>query len=497
MLVVPGCGSGTTSSFTFQGRSIVVKGGQKHDIDCQDDQCQIRIDDHVAVLSPGRLVIDGRETELPEFHAMTLILSGGKVAVAFSPGRRRALATATGSTHHSLPAGFIRVTKKGTGEALYVDVAGSSATQELGRASSRLSSYFDGPIHLLQGFRDREDTLAQAVFSARAQGEPMVGVIESLNGKRGGRVGVVFDQGDRIAASIQPLLAALAPIMEKPNDGRSPRKNVDWHTVPLPDGSGSIRMPGGWRVLSSHQGAVDLAGPHRERIALGLALPIATPQAAMNPLTGQPMPGTFAAYPSDPLTTLREVVPALSRYMAGRTGGPFIQRLRIVEAAPTVSPTRGRAAFVLWDAWMSDGSFRIFSLIDVSPVSAGWWQLYYTSLAAPSRQFASSLPTMIRIWQSGWHIDPRVFRQRLQRAYQSMRETNRLISDAAQYRNRVFEDARADWTEVFRGERMVLDAHTGEYHFTDIGWANQTVEHLNTRAGYERFVQIPLREFNR
>ena len=104
---------------------------------------------------------------------------------------------------------------------------------------------------------------------------------------------------------------------------------------------------------------------------------------------------------------------------------------------------------------------------------------------------------MMQIWQGGWHIDPRVFRQRLQRAYQSMRETSRLINGAARYRERVFEDARADWTEVFRGERMVLDTKMGEYHFTDIGWVNQTVERLNERAGYERFVQIPLREFNR
>ncbi len=496
LLLLAGCDSDATSRFTFQGRKIVVKGGRDQSIDCQQNRCQIRIDGHTAILTPQSLIVDGKTEVLPQSGNLTLSLTGKGISVSYDLKSQDTSIPGNPDTG-ILPEGFVRIHHGGEGEALYLRVQGGSATRQLVFAASRLDSYFDIPIRFLQGFRDRDDTQAQAVFSTRLQGQPVVGVIESRIQRHQGRVGLVFDRGDRIAATVRPLLATLAPVMGTGQGNRAPKQDLNWRQVPLPDGSGSIRIPQNWRILSSHQGAVDLAGPQGERISLGMAIPIATPEAAMNPLTGQPMAGTFSAYPADPLTTLRQVVPSLSRYMAGRTGGVYIQKLKIIEAAPTVSPTQGQAAFVLWDAWMSDGRFRAFSLIDVSPISAGWWQLYYTTLAAPPRQFAASLATMMRIWQSGWRIDPRVFQRRLQQAYRDMQETSRLISEAAQYRERVFEDARADWTEVFRGERMVLDTRMGEYHFTDIGWVDETVQRLNEQAGYERFVQIPLREFNR
>ena len=77
-----------------------------------------------------------------------------------------------------------------------------------------------------------------------------------------------------------------------------------------------------------------------------------------------------------------------------------------------------------------------------------------------------------------------------------MRETSRIYNEAYQNRQKTFDNSLADWSEVFRGTRTVRDTRTGEEGQTDIGWVNETVNRLNERAGYERYEQIPLRQYN-
>ncbi|RMF87400.1 MAG: hypothetical protein D6739_01775, partial [Nitrospirae bacterium] len=261
-----------------------------------------------------------------------------------------------------------------------------------------------------------------------------------------------------------------------------------WRWVPFPDGSGRVRLPEGWQIRSTYQGAVDIVGPHGEGISLGFSLPIPTPEAAANPLTGQPMPGVVAAYPADPVTSLRELGPRL----VARFGGSF-QVERVIEAAPVASPTGGSAAYVLYDCTLQGRAMRALSLIDCSPAPTGWWTYYYSTVGAPRPAFAKALPVMMKIWES-WAVDPEVFRRRLQSALRAMEQTHRLLREAAENRTRSFEKGLVDWTEVFRGDRAVRDTLTGETRYTDIGWARKRVEKLNELAGYPRFREIPLRE---
>jgi hypothetical protein len=60
-------------------------------------------------------------------------------------------------------------------------------------------------------------------------------------------------------------------------------------------------------------------------------------------------------------------------------------------------------------------------------------------------------------------------------------------------RQRSFERSHADWTEAFRGTRIIRDTHTGEQADVDFGYARDLARTLNEREpGRSR--EVPLRE---
>lgn len=372
--------------------------------------------------------------------------------------------------------------------------ATGSATEALRATLGEMARRLDGPVTPLAAYRDRDDRMAQAVFAAQDRGEPMSGVVVSATAFAPGFLAVAYDRTDRLPRSRDALLAALAEHLPTgPTEGRP---GVRWQTVPLPDGSGSIRIPEGWRVTSAHQGAVDVAGPGGEAMSLGIGYPVATPEAATNPVTGQLLDGLVSP-PLDPVTAVRSLFPRVAELLQ-RTNPtqPLLSAVRILEVAALQSSVGGQAAFVLWEARVGGRPYRAFSLVDCSPPASGYWMLYNSTLAAPAETFADAFPIMMEAW-GGWRVDPAVFRRRLQQAYRTMQETHRLLSQTHEARNRALESSLADWTEAFRGTRVVEDRETGERRDFDIGWVDEQVEFLNERAGYERFRQIPLRELGR
>ncbi|GAB4271775.1 MAG: hypothetical protein Kow0092_26630 [Deferrisomatales bacterium] len=384
----------------------------------------------------------------------------------------------------------------GSGQVLVARLSGAaSASGALARLLERARPLFQGPVVLLHAFRDREDRHAQVAFRGASRDGPVAGLAVAVRGEGGeGAVGLLFDRPDRLPRSLDALVAAFRRGAGVSAGAGEPREPVRWYTAPFPDGSGSIRLPVGWAVTSSYQGAVDVAGPGGERMSLGVGIPVATPPAATNPVTGAPMPGAVVAWPMDPVSALHELVPRIDEVSSRwRPGSPRLEGIRLVEWGPIGSPTGGQAALLLWDYTLGGRPYRALSAFDCSPVSAGWWTFYYSTVTAPRERFARQLPTLVEAWASGWRIDPRVFRERMRSALESMKETHRLLTEAHRTRTRAVADRLADWTEVFRGSCVVRDTLVQEDAPVDIGWSRQIVEKLNERAGYPRYVEIPLR----
>ncbi len=71
--------------------------------------------------------------------------------------------------------------------------------------------------------------------------------------------------------------------------------------TPFPDGAGSVGLPAGWRITSSHQGDITADGPHGEKLRFGMAqqaIDYRNPQSrALGRGPGGSAPGNFVAIP--------------------------------------------------------------------------------------------------------------------------------------------------------------------------------------------------------
>jgi hypothetical protein len=400
-----------------------------------------------------------------------------------------------GGSGASLPTGFTRVETGASGEAIYARIGGGSATQRLGEGFSQLEDYLAG-LQPVGAYREHGDARAQALFRADRDGRPVVGVAIATTGPNGELLAVAFDEAARAEQTIPTLLQALGGVTA--GQATSARPEVQWTTASIPDGSGQVRIPVGWRVIGGSRGAVDVQGPGGEIMSLGLGMPVMLPEATISPLTGQPMPGVINAPWTDPPTALAQLLPQVAEVTrAMNPSAPWMEFHRVVEAAPVNSAVGGQAAFVLWDLAYGGQPYRSLAYIDMGRPVGGQWMFYTSMVSAPVGRFEEALPVMMESWQRGWNIDPQVFQDRLQGALQTMRETHEIWRQGNAGTQRVMDDAQADWTEAFRGTRVVRDLATGEEGSVDLGWVDQTVDRLNEREGWNRYEPIPLRDWYR
>ena len=423
ILPTGGCGSRQRSEIVVDGRKIVVSGGTSHSTEQEGNILRISVDSHNIVVAERTLTINGVESQIPEYREILLTVDGGTVSVELD-GRPFPGETGTEGAggqprgapeegeERSLPEGFVRASGAGgSGEVLYLETTHSqAASRQLLEAIETLSTYFDEPVTSMEGFRGRDDRQAQVTFTGRLDGQAVSGVAVSLVLDDEGLVGVVFDRSDLLPKTIGPLMSTMQKALPLPEGGGRPaQQDLGWHVVYFPDGSGRINLPRGWRVTSSYKGGADIAGPDGEAMAVGIGVPVAVPEAVINPMTGMPMQGALVGYPGNPAEALANIAPQLAASSArGNPQAPMMSDLRIVESSPVASPTNGQAAYILYDVRVNGILHRAFSLVDCSPVSAGWWTFYYSTVAAPRDRFEDKFPVMLRAWQ-GWSVNPQVF----------------------------------------------------------------------------------------
>lgn len=157
--------------------------------------------------------------------------------------------------------------------------------------------------------------------------------------------------------------------------------------TPLPDGTGSIGLPPGWKFTSYYRGRVTCVGPNGEAVSFGIPFFIQTPGRN----TELPTYGKFPlAQPGDILTALRELL----RKYYGAT-------LRSVSGSAAPQAIRGvPAAYLLYEFEQNGRVFTglgYFTTLYYGPNSPGW-ELYGSAVVALSDQFPQMLPTMLQMW---------------------------------------------------------------------------------------------------
>lgn len=362
----------------------------------------------------------------------------------------------------------------------------------------QFSSYFGQRVTLQNAIGDRQGTELEVLFNARVDNHTVQGLAMVMIRGTDATIAIAYDKPDKLRRTLPVMLDEVKTVLPRPlsTDHAVPTLQQ----TPLPDGSGSIGLPPGWRITSASKGMVDVMAPDGSSLSLGIHGTAMTPQAVAQAqqMTGlQTVSAGFLVIPfTDPVSAFPmywEQMPALiSRAMRRQIPGRRITR--IIETSPRQWPG-GQAAMI--DAeWLLENTspqqFRSISLFGMQPGYAGNWTYYCSSVSAPINLFTQNISTLLAVWQS-WRVAAQVHQERIRDALNDMREVNQIINQVHDQQQDSFDAISADWTESIRGTTNIADAEVGELHEVPLYDVEQIVERLNEVAGYTRYEHIPLR----
>jgi hypothetical protein len=279
---------------------------------------------------------------------------------------------------------------------------------------------------------------------------------------------------------------------------------VKWEDARLPDGSGSLKLPTGYRITGANKGAVDIVGPEGQSVELGLAYPVNTPQveqawlAQQAQIGMQPRPSGLpvAPFPQSAAQAVQVMLPNLNRAIAAAGGNPLeIVHIDDLGQIPNAAGVGGMLHIVAdqTDRQRNRTRFHSLAYVLASAIGDGRWLYYYSYVSAPESTFERDVPVMTQIWAS-WKVDDRVLRERLAKAAENFREANEIQARGRIDAQKVRDNANADFDEVIRGYRTVEDTQTGERREANLGYVDDVVRKMNEKEGYERYKAIPLRD---
>ncbi len=101
---------------------------------------------------------------------------------------------------------------------------------------------------------------------------------------------------------------------------------------------------------------------------------------------------------------------------------------------------------------------------------------------------------MWAMWKS-WSVNPAVYRERMDAALKSMRETWAIMQESHEHTQRVYDNVNEAWSETIRGVTTVEDRDTGRRSQVDTNHVDKVVELLNEK-GY-RYRVVPTQELVR
>ncbi len=371
----------------------------------------------------------------------------------------------------------------GTARILTVEdrTAPRSAVRFLRSKLLLLTGYFDAQPLYSGVVSDDADQRIQAFFSATLRSQPVIGVLAVSTASSPPVFTMVLDRPAAFRESFARLAGDL-PAFQLPGGGAgggAAEPIPPLQPFTLPDGSGTIGLPAGWRITAGQKGSCDVAGPAGEFLSLGAAAPVWTTPAAR-------MAGLLVAPYSDPVTALRNLSPQIAG-IAARMGQPPSTLVRIIETTPTAAPS-GQAALMLYETSYAGRPYLNLAWIMTSVTGAQNWLFYFSGVSAPSGQFARELPLLRAIWQS-FSVSAGELQRRLDDAMQKMEQTWSMIRGAQANASRANQSAAEGWDQVVRGVLTIENPRSGFRAEVPNDKAQRWVDQLNgSGTGHWRIV---------
>jgi hypothetical protein len=366
------------------------------------------------------------------------------------------------------PQGMLELPSGGAGRVLTSRMSGTpSARKMLMALLMGIDGYFDARPTLTAAFADAADQNLQAAFTARLSGVPLRGVLAIQMRGDAGQATLVFDHAGSFAQTFARITQAVSQPAQ--GGGRGAPAQLQLTPTQLPDGSGHISLPPGWRVVNSYKGTVDALGPNGEMLGLGS-------YAAVN----SKMMGNM--YPSIPKVDFNDPVRAALDYAAFQR-----QQVRVIDVKPIQSSVPGRWAFMRFQTAINGVPVDGLGLYGIMPVDQVQGILYMSYAVAPTQAFRNSLPGMWAAWLS-WGVSDAVYRERLNSAVASMRDTGDIITGSYWDRQDTYARVNRNWSDYMRDESVWRDPADPNTHY------RISNAHLPPDGNMGRLEPVPLKD---
>lgn len=378
------------------------------------------------------------------------------------------------SASKHLPSGFLVYNDpQGSGRLIYVKgPRASSAKATMRQFLASLRSYFDGPIHLTGATGNPEDTMVQAMLTAKSAGQSVAAVAAVVISTNGSTSGLIYDRPAALRSSYARLSNYFSKQMPQASTGAqkaaTPGAAPDtstWRRQTSGDRSTSVLLPPNWHLTDVANGSAGAAGPENEQVALGVTFPV---------MSQPPFPGargTFVPYMS-PEQALR--------WYTNQFGSKVV---RVIDHAPGRNPMPGgQAEFITVEGVMKDGTpYKAQTLVMTTPMAMNNWMFYITYVAAPPARFDTDFATLVAIWQN-WKLDPTFVQQKQADTARVQQQTRNIINETAQHTMHAYDNVNEAWDQVIRGVTTMENTDTGARGETQLGTAGAVLKECQRRG---------------
>ncbi len=356
------------------------------------------------------------------------------------------------SASRAVPNGFRIAGRSGeAGQALTATFTGGRSAKATFRSALRIAGeYFDQPPVIGSAVVGPHDETVEGLFRASWRGTAVRGLMVASIDGGAGYVGMIFDRENQFARSLPDLsrqMQASLPAQTQ-GGGRQAAAPVRRYApqrltqTTLPDGSGSVGLPAGWTITGAYKGCFDASGPNHGIASLGCALPAIT-----NPLPGTPANVVTGPY-RDPVHALPQMIDVA--LMQGKLRSRQAS-MEIIESAPVATQQgQGQAAYIAFRLRDQQAEGRYLAMVQTAPIDDSSWFAYMSVVGCSSNHFAEMFPTLWAMWKS-WSVNPAVFRERMDAALQSMRDTFAIMQGIEANRAHAAAVANLGWSQVFNG----------------------------------------------
>lgn len=208
----------------------------------------------------------------------------------------------------------------------------------------------------------------------------------------------------------------------------------------FPDGSGSVSLAPGWKILNAGNGAV-AAKSAGGAISLGIPIPVVSSNVASQ-FPGIPpaalFPGSLRVDFSDPAHAAVDMMRAMDRQSPGSLRNI---KIKAIEYIPVKS---GKSVLMRYSVTLNGIPTEAFGLYTLKPVDSAQGLFVYSIVCASKATYGKALPTMMAMWQS-WSISDATIRKRLQDAAAALGEVDVVgaRNEAIAHRRQAAEEAAA------------------------------------------------------